>query len=220
MCCWKTESYMHKNPKKELIRAHYEHRVIPGRDSFDILDWGSREAQWARFQVLVDVLLRRGLLNRDEPLQLLDVGCGLSDLCTFLGDLKLEVQYTGVDIVPGIVAEARRRHPDRDLLLADIFEREPFPKRSFDVAFCSGTFNLEMGNNDEFALAALATLAPLVRECLVANFLHCRAQDKYDHCHYYDPERMAAAIAGGGRIVEIRDDYLENDFTLTVCPGL
>ena len=201
---------------KDFIRAHYEQRVIPGRDSYDILDWGSRESQIARFHVLIDILVKYKLIQEGQALKyrILDVGCGLSDLCDMLQNLNLNMEYVGVDIVPRIIGEARRRHPRRQLLLADIFQREPFAPNTFGSAFCSGTFNLEMGNNREFVLHALRMMLPLVRDCLVVNFLHIRAREKYRHCHYFDPALIIDAVLPYVKDVELRDDYLENDFTL------
>ena len=208
---------MAKNPRQELIRAHYERRVVPGRDSYDVLDWGSREAQLARFHVLVDLLIQHDLAGTETATcQLLDVGCGLTDLCDLLDRLGLEVAYTGADIVSAILAEARRRHPERNLVQADIFQREPFAARTFDVVFCSGTFNLEVGNNETFAQHALLTMLPLVRDCLVANFLHTRTPRKYEHCHYYDPQALMSGVRDRAVKIDVIDNYLENDFTLVL----
>ncbi|MFO7822179.1 MAG: class I SAM-dependent methyltransferase [Lentisphaeria bacterium] len=205
-------------PRHKLIRAHYEHRVIPGRDSYDVLDWGSREAQLARFHVLVDILLENKFPTPSEaaPSRLLDVGCGLSDLCTLLQKLKFDIDYVGVDIVPAIIKEARRRHPERKLLLADIFQEEPFQAESFSAVFCSGTFNLEMGNNDIFLLHAMDRMLPLVSDCVIVNLLHVRTAEKYDHCHYYDPDRLIPKLSPKASRIDLRDNYLENDFTLTL----
>ncbi len=204
--------------KRELIRAHYERRVLPGRDSYDILDWGNRESQLARFHVFMDVLIKYQLISASSPAAhlVLDIGCGLTDLCTVLGERRLPVMYTGVDIVPAILEEARRRHPDRHLLLADIFANEPFRPATFDTAFCSGTLNLKIGNNEDFARRAMAVMLPLVRQCLVINFLHCRAACKYDHCYYYVPDELLMAVPAEAREVEVIDDYLENDFTMVL----
>jgi SAM-dependent methyltransferase len=206
-----------KSMRVELIRAHYAQRVIPGRDSFDLLDWGSADAQLARFAVYARTIQERQEEYRDAAgFRVLDIGCGLTDLCTYLEHESLRVNYVGVDIVPDILAEARRRHPNRNILLADIFQGEPFRPRTFHSAFCSGTLNLEVGNNRAFVRNALAAILPLVSDCLVVNFLHERACKKYPHCHYYSPEAVIAAVPESAAGVVLIDDYLENDFTLVI----
>lgn len=203
--------------KHHLIRSHYEKRVARDRESFDILDWGSRESQLARFEVFLRVLEQRHLVSpHSGPHLTLDIGCGLTDLCTFLEEKNIPLRYTGVDIVPGILAEARRRYPKRAVLLADIFHSEPFRPRTFHTAFCSGTLNLEVGNNQTFVATALSAMLPLVKQCLIVNCLHARATQRYKHCHYYEPNEIIEAVPATTARVELIDDYLENDFTLVL----
>jgi len=198
----------------QRIRRHYEARVSPRRESHDILDWSSRESQELRFHVLVDIL-RRTFPASAQP-RLLDVGCGMTDLADFLASQSVSVRYVGADITLGILAEARRRHPQRLLLEADVFAAPPFAARSFDASYCSGVFNLSLGNNDAFAAAALPVLARLSERVAVANFLHRRCQRKYDHCHYFDPDSLCREVTRQGLRVALIDDYLENDFTLVL----
>lgn len=211
-----------KNPpmtKHKDIRHHYETRLTPGRENFDILDWGSRQAQEARFAVLAQVLRTHQLGTRDRPASLLDIGCGLTDLQTYLERQPIFTRYVGVDITPAILQEARRQWPDRELVLADIFHTNPFPPRAFDVAFCSGVMNLNMGNNHDFLPGALARITDAADCCAVVNFLHERTPHKYDHCFYYAVQDVLDAIPNAAGTVDIVDHYLENDFTVVISRG-
>jgi SAM-dependent methyltransferase len=197
------------------IRRHYEARVTPHREPHDILDWSSRESQERRFQVLVDVL-RQTFPVATVP-RLLDVGCGMTDLASYLEGHGTPVRYVGADVTLAILTEARRRHPQRLLLAADAFAAPPFAPRSFDVCYCSGVFNLNLGNNDAFASEALPRLLDLANRIAVANFLHRRCPHKYEHCHYFDPEVLSREMSRRGLRVVLVDDYLENDFTLVLA---
>ena len=99
---------------------------------------------------------------------------------------------------------------------ADLFGEGPmpFPPRSFDVVFCSGVFNLDLGNNMAFLAAAVRRLWELAGEHLVFNLLHRRAAHHYDHCFYYDPHEVLALLGGMDLSATIIDDYLPNDFTV------
>lgn len=196
------------------IRRHYEPRISPHRETFDILDWSSRESQQTRFAVLLRVLRRE--CPPEQPPRLLDVGCGLTDLAGFLEAQRFPVCYLGADITPALLAEAHRRSPDRRVVAADVFAASPFRPRAFDACYCSGVFNLSLGNNDTFAVEALPRLLALASRFAVANFLHCRTARKYVHCHYFDPVVLGAAMTRLGLRVELIDDYLENDFTLVL----
>lgn len=198
----------------QRIRRHYETRVTPQRETYDILDWSSRESQEVRFAVLLRVLQQT--FAAGEVFRLLDVGCGMTDLAAFLERRRVPLRYVGADITLGVLAEARRRSPQRCLLAADVFSAPPFAARAFDVTYCSGVFNLSLGNNDDFALAALPRLLDLAGTVAVANFLHCRCRRQHEHCHYFDPETLRAAMLQRGLRVTLIDDYLENDFTLVL----
>ncbi len=215
--------------RREHIHRHYTPRVHPDRPGHEILDWASAEAQEARFAVLGRVLRdlsapvsspsSQPVTRNPQPathnrLTLLDAGCGLAELRQWLIWQGLSVQYTGCDLTPAVLHEARRRQPGADLLLADLFHAAPFPPCAFDVVFSSGLFNLELGNNEAFLDEALPALARLTRRRLVVNLLHVRTAPKYPLCHYYDPADIRRRFSGLGRSVEVIDDYLPNDFTL------
>ncbi len=202
--------------KIDRIQAHYARRVTPDRPSHDILDWATPEAQYARFEVF-DQLLTRATANSASP-SVLDVGCGLTDLASFLGEHGRHVSYVGVDLTAEILREALRRHPDRNVVQADVFGGAPFPAGTFHAAFCSGIFNLRLGNNAAFVRSALQALLPLTTGCVVANFLHCRARRQYPHCFYFDPKPLCEFARSFAREVVLVEDYLENDFTVMLIP--
>lgn len=204
--------------RRQLIHRHYQRRIAPDRASYDVLDWASEDSQQARFAVLAGVLRE---LSAGEPpfppLRLLDAGCGLCDLRTYLHEEQIDVAYVGADITPGMLGEARRRHELVPLVLTDLFAAPPFRPRTFGVVFASGVFNLKLGNNEEFVRRAIPVLFGLANRCVVANFLHVRTSHQHEHCHYFVPERLVADIqAGLGCEVQLVADYLDNDFTLVL----
>jgi len=195
--------------KQRAIRNHYARRISPGRHGFDIADWQDASSQRLRFEVLAANVALEGK-------SLLDVGCGVGDLWGFFVEKNVLVDYTGVDIVASVVEEARRRHPDVRFECRDLFAVEPLERERYDVVFCSGTFNLDLGNNRAFLADALPRLLRLARESLVVNFLHRRSKRQHQHCVYYDPDEVAAVLEPWGFDVRILDDYLPNDFTV-IC---
>ncbi len=200
--------------KDRHIRDHYEPRITPERETYDILDWGSAASQRARFGALADNVDLAGK-------SILDVGCGLGDLLAFLADRGLETNYTGVDIVAKMIAAARQRQPAGRFICADLFTAETpdeFAGKKFDVVFCSGTFNLDLGNNRRFLPRAVGRLLELACEYVVFNLLHDRADDKYDHCAYFDPAEVLTVLHPMADDIRLIDDYLHNDFTVICRP--
>lgn len=201
------------------IRDHYEHRISPDRENYDVLDWANAASQQARFQVLVDNVP----LAADTRKSLLDVGCGLGDLLGFLKAAKIAVDYTGVDLLAKMVHAARRQHPDGRFIVADIFadditeeKRPPDLREQYDVVFCSGAFNLDLGNNVSFLAKAVVRMLVLAREHLVFNLLHKRMAGQEHRYFCYDPEEVLGILAPLDCRVRLVDDYLPNDFTV-IC---
>ncbi len=204
--------------KKKAISQHYEPRISSRRASHEILDWASPASQQARFNVLADNVDLRGK-------SLLDVGCGLGDLWAYLRDRKIDVRYTGVDILEKMVVEARRRHPEATFVQADIFgdapSESPSPTlpisaSSFDVVFCSGAMNLNLGNNLEFLPVAISRMCRLSRHIVAFNLLHVRATAEAHKYFYYDPKDVRRLLTSSSCDVQIIDNYLPNDFTV-IC---
>ena len=200
--------------KVKLIRHHYQPRIGDQRENYDVVDWASAEAQQIRFAVLAD----------NVPLDartLLDVGCGLGDLWTYLKGRGISADYCGVDLLSDMTLAATRRNPDGRFVCGDIFDRDGDsqvlgPDEHFDVVFCSGMLNLELGNNTEFLPKALGRMMELSQEHMVVNLLHVRSEMQYPHCAYYDPEAVIKILEQIPCKVRLIDDYLPNDFTV-IC---
>jgi len=193
--------------RRDHIRAHYEPRIQPGCESYDIVDWADRESQFVRFSAFV--------CNSDlEGKSLLDVGCGVGDLWDFLQERGVNVRYRGVDILERMVEAARERHPEAAFVCGDVFGEDPLAGERFDVVFSSGTFNLDLGNNREFLLEAVSRMLELAGEAVVFNLLHERTENKYDHCVYFDPAEIVRLLEPLPCEIETLDDYLPNDFTV------
>lgn len=201
--------------RRRAIRRHYEPRISQGRENYDVVDWSSRHAQQVRFEVLARCVPPAGK-------SLLDVGCGLGDLLTFLNDRGLEVDYCGVDLLERMVVAARRQHPGACFVCADVFSPprgglpQPLGDAAFDIVFCSGALNLKLDNNREFLPRAVSRMLDLSRRHVVFNLLHKRAEPRYGHCAYHDPDEVLAMLAALPCRARVVEGYLHNDFTV-IC---
>lgn len=194
----------------QRIWSHYGPCLARETINYRVVDWASEESQQARFAVLADSVPLDGR-------SLLDVGCGLGDLLTWLNANGYEADYTGVDILEEMVQRARQRHPEGRFVQGDPFAAGLLRPGSFDVVFCSGTFNLNMGDNRPFLAQSIRPLLSLANEYLVFNLLHARAHwgTMGDYFHF-DPAEVRAMLDPLGVDYRIREDYLPNDFTV-IC---
>lgn len=63
--------------------------------------------------------------------EVLDAGCGAGRMLTYLEQLDSSLDLTGADLAPGMVDQARARHPSRRIVEADLAAL-PFEAEQFD----------------------------------------------------------------------------------------
>ncbi len=197
--------------RKSLIYEYYRPRLDQGSLDHEKLGWESREAQFRRFDVLLDTLVSPGI-------SILDVGCGLGNLLDACHMKNMEVDYTGVDIIPDMILKARQRHPDAQWYCCDIFSENPLCPRTYDIVYSSGIFNIDLGNNPEFLLDAIDLFLTLSNQYVCFNLLSDRSKDQEEGYFYYNEDMVVRRILNKFPLkkhnITIESDYLENDFSV------
>ena len=69
---------------------------------------------------------------------LLDVGCGLGDLYGFLKREGVACDYTGMDILPAMVEQARTSWPEGRFMVGDVRSEDLFPRSPSTMVSASG----------------------------------------------------------------------------------
>lgn len=106
------------------------------------LDWSSEDDVILRYEKMVAIFSKAGKDQRHE-VSILDVGCGYGGLLDYLKSQNIAVRYTGIEVVPAMVEHARHRHPDANIIHADIFQHH-FDE-IFDYVVCSGVLTQKLG---------------------------------------------------------------------------
>jgi SAM-dependent methyltransferase len=184
--------------------------------TFEAAGWSDRAGTY-------DALMARATALAIEPLldaadvgagtRVLDVGCGLGTLAAAAAARGATV--TGVDLAPGMLAEARRRHPAIELVLGDA-EALPFADGAFDVAL--GAFVVNHLPHPERAAAELARVARRIALAMwgpeeevailglparAARDLDAAIPPGPDSLRFTDADELAALI--GGTVTELRE---------------
>lgn len=189
------------------IEKHYSPRINSEDKGYHVLDWESEEAHRGRFTVLTDQLDLSGL-------SILDVGCGLGDLYGYFREKKIDVSYTGIDLLEGMVKEAENRYPDASFRSGDMFSHDLFSEGEFDVVYSSGIFNLNLGNNREFLKRALPVFFNAASKWVVFNLLDPNHPVQSSKYFYFEPEEVIPWVSEYSKHICVVRDYVPHDFTI------
>ena len=187
----------------------YEKRLEEFGYSPATLGWGAHGRQEVRFSVLAGPALRL------PESSVLDVGCGFCDLYDFLHQRGWRGRYTGMDIVPGLLDVARRRHPDLDLRELDITD-DSMPVGEYDFVISSGALNatLPSGKNQTHIELALRNMYQRSRYATSVDFLSSYVDFQKPGAHHTDPGWTLAVAKRLTRRVLLRHDYMPYEFSI------
>jgi SAM-dependent methyltransferase len=168
-------------------------------------DYGRPQSQEIKFRVLSEAMPVKGR-------SVLDVGCGFADFHRFLRDRFGEVRYSGIDVCPAMVEEARRLDPHCEVKLANILDASI--RERFDLVTANGIFYL-LGDEAWSTMQEIVRRMYAVAEHAVAfNSLSSWAEDKDPGEFYADPAEVLQFCRTLTPWVLLRHDYHPRDFTI------
>lgn len=199
------------------IQRHYEQTLARFGPNANGMDWPDAEDLQTRFRVMLS-----GVPRTDEPVRLLDVGCGAGLLLDHLATdpPPWTWTYAGLDISPAMIEQARTRHPEARFVVRDLIA-EPDLGETCDFAILNGVFtikhNLSQENMEGFVQSLLGAVWPLCRVGLAFNVMSTHVDWMRDDLFHW-PMDSAAAFATGAlsRQVRIRADYGLYEYTTFV----
>jgi len=166
----------------------------------------------------ISALLRGAETSRRATL--LDAGCGLGDYSRYLRDHGYGmIDYLGIDVMPAMVAAARRKYPGGYFRIADF--ADPAFAGEFDYIVCSGALNIITERNPSrygnFVLGFIRKMYDRSRRGCAFNllceegreffpedgrFYYARREEIYSYCVSICPDSAM--------------DYQEHEYTFTV----
>lgn len=165
---------------KDRIIENYRSLYLQHGEGPAVGQW-SAEGQRFRFARLAEI----GDLSGKS---ILEIGCGIGDFYPFLTGRYGKLSYTGVDIVPELVAHAAAKYPEATFYCQDLLE-EDIPGR-YDFVLMSGIFNNDMSGATGFLLDMVAKAFAKCRVGTGFNFTSDRV-NRYDaEMAYHDPVRV------------------------------
>jgi SAM-dependent methyltransferase len=195
---------------RDAYVERYQRRLEEHGYSPLTLGWGKPGREHVRFGVMADVI------EEVRATSVLDVGCGFADLHAHLRSRGWDGRYRGLDIVPGLLEEARRRNPTLDLEEADIATYRPAER--FDVVVASGVFNARTYGEDNEAhiTRSVQRMYELCDRAICIDFMSTYVDFQRPEAWHTDPAWALSVGRGLSKRLKLRHDYMPFEFALVV----
>lgn len=189
----------------DLVATHGDHRLAVG--------WHWSHSQRVNFAQLA------ALDGLTSGASVLDLGCGLGHFADFLAERGLEVDYTGWDISPAMIAQARERRPELRFEVRDILV-EACPER-FDFVIACGALSMLLPDHDAWLSNMLRAMFQLCRKGLAFTLLSRRvlSRDPFagePDLYYADPASVLAFCLELSPQVDLDHQSLAHSFAVRV----
>ena len=196
------------NEQKKVIDA-YTHRLKQHGADVLTLNWGSRASQERRFEVIEEAGIKSGM-------SLLDVGCGLGDFLLWSRKRNLGIDYTGLDVTPGMVDFCRLHHEGYHFENGDITEWNPIAANVYDFVIASGIFYDRPESGGDYMKEAVSAMFRLCRKGVVFNTITSLADNQSENEFRPDLGELSELCSGFSRSFTLRHDYHPCDATLYI----
>ena len=157
------------NKQKQI--DYYSNLLQEHGDHYLSLDWKSPDSQNERFKIFKDLIEMFGLYNPS----ILDIGSGFGDLYAYLKKELARFSYTGYDINPSLVENAKKKYRDGRFEVKDVLEGG---LKTFDFVVCCGTLNISFDEREkhlDYIYAMLRKMFQLCKTAVGVNFLSSQA---------------------------------------------
>jgi len=192
----------------ENQREYYSDCFKQHGDSPQGVNWSSEERQ----RIMFDALL--GSFDVDGK-KILDIGCGVGHFLEYLQAKGKVLDYTGVDLVEGMLECARRKHSDARFIHADILA-DSFEAERYDMVFICGVFNVKVKKHRDFVENTIRRAWDMCDGLLAFNMISNYVDYEEPHLYYANPLSVFHFCKKLTRRVCLLHDYLPFEFTVTM----
>lgn len=203
---------------QHIISASCEEDLLKHGDTFRGAGYTkSAEEAAERYQLMLGVIR-----ERDAPLTILDLGCGLAHLLDFMqahGGYE-HVRYVGLDISSRYLEAARAKHPRHEFILMDVLAADA-SLPVFDYVILNGVFNyrgpVAYGDMMSYWERLTATAYRHCRRGMAFNVMSTLVDWEREDLFHLPLETMSRFVWGHlSRHFVVRHDYRAFEYTTYV----
>lgn len=192
----------------EKLYKHYVERFKEHGYSYKTLGWGSVETQILRFKILADIADLAGQ-------SICDIGCGFGDMYPYLIKRFGKLDYTGIDICPTLIEEAKRQFPDAKFEVRNILDNPP--EKKYDYVLASGVLTYKTGPEHlDYVKKMLSSMFNMATKGLAVNFLTKYVDYELEKDFHFAPEEAFSFAMKMSRWVTLRHNYPLYEFSLFI----
>jgi SAM-dependent methyltransferase len=198
------------------LRKHYGTTLAKHGPNAAGTDWRLEENAEIAYVKMMAVLLDR---HKGARPSLLDVGCGYGGLLSHAKRVGIALDYSGIDIVPEMVAHGRSFHPEATFFVGDAQTFE-FPRR-YDYIVCNGVLSLKLKTSildmNIYAARLIRRIFSIAHTGIAFNVMSNRVNFMVDHAYYRSPvEILAFCLSELSNKCRIDHAYNRFEFTTYV----
>lgn len=196
----------------EEIQSYYQNKLKEFGGSAQGMDWKNEDTQYLRFEIIA-----RYIDFTQNP-TILDVGCGNGEFLNFCKRKELSCKYTGMDIVPEMVALTNQRFGEGTAFEGELLSMQ---QNAYDYVIASGTFNAKL-TTDELAWQPylyqnIKKMFELGNQATVFNCMTSFVDYRYDRLYYVSPDEIGGfAVQNLSRRFIIDHSYPLYEMTIAI----
>ena len=181
------DSYM------EII-SHYENCLSKHKTGAKAVDWKNEDSANTRYEVMLGLIP-----SSKEPVRILDFGCGLGGLKTYIDKHKLNhIEYEGLEISKAYAKAARKNHPGVKIHCLDIL-KDKAKLSNYDYIVLNGIFtrreNMSETQMLEYLRRVTEKLFPYARHGIAFNVMSQNVDWKSNELFHPSNNELVSVIS-------------------------
>ena len=162
------------------LKQHYKNLLETHGASVEAVQHINKESQYKRFEILTSI---------DANItSIIDIGCGLGDMYSYLLEHNYQGEYLGLDFVEGFIELANEKFKEYPKAKFQVFDIncQDIPK-SYDYIIISGVFNNKTEDSERFLYASLDKMFAASKKGIAFNAMSTYVDFYNDELYYSNP---------------------------------